>query len=205
MAIRLTELACGGIALADYGVDSYRENANRSQILGCKALHEEDLTSVLEMACSAACPAIIVTGINTSPGPHWEEDWVQEKRSRGLKFRKCRLTGSGQSLEFSPESLQAQLQCAASHDNAVAMVVKQRTKKLMRVFGLTNDDISSIGNSSLAGLGIDSFVSIELRNWIASQLKVDIATSELTDNRHTIVELADLVVKRRCPVLVTGV
>ncbi|KAK7709765.1 Type I Iterative PKS [Diaporthe eres] len=195
----------GMVSSVDYGVESYRDNASRSQILGCKAIHEEDLLSVLDMACSVSCPAVIVTGINTSPGPHWEEDWIQEKRFAGLKYRKSRLTGSGQSLESSPDSLQAQLQCAASHDEAVAIVVKQMTQKLMRMFGLTDNDISSTGNSSLAGLGIDSLVSIELRSWIASQLKVDIATSELTDNRRTIVELADLVVKRRSHILVNGV
>lgn len=198
-------LDLGMVSSVDYGVESYRDNADGSQILGCKALHEEDLRSVLEMACSSSCPAVIVTGINTSPGPHWEEDWIQEKRFAGLKYRESRLTGSGQSLEFSADSLQAQLQGAASHDEAVAVVVKQMTQKLMRMFGLTDNDISSTGNSSLAGLGIDSLVSIELRSWIASQLKVDISTSELTDNRRTIVELADLVVKRRSPILVTSV
>ncbi|KAI3400684.1 hypothetical protein diail_2396 [Diaporthe ilicicola] len=198
-------LDLGMVSSVDYGAESHRGNANGSQISGCKAMHEEDLMSVLEMACSSSCPAVIVMGINTSPGPHWEEDWIQEKRFAGLKYRESRLTGSGQRLEFSPDSLQAQLQCAASHDEAVAIVVKQMTQKLMRMFGLTNNDISSTGNSSLAGLGIDSLVSIELRSWIASQLKVDIATSELTDNRRTIVELADLVVKRRSPILVNGV
>lgn len=198
-------LDLGMVSSVDYGVDSYHDDANGSQILGCKALHEEDLMSVLEMACSSSCPAVIVTGINTSPGPHWEEDWIQEKRFAGLKYRESRRTGSGQSLEFSADSLQAQLQSAASHDDAVAIVVRQMTQKLMRMFGLTDNDISSTGNSSLAGLGIDSLVSIELRSWIASQLKVDISTSELTDNRRTIVELADLVVKRRSPILVTNV
>ncbi|KAG6355609.1 hypothetical protein INS49_003571 [Diaporthe citri] len=195
----------GTVSSVNCEAESFHDNANRSQISGCKAMHEEDLMSVLEMACSGSCPAVVVTGINTSPGPRWEEDWIQEKRFAGLKYRKSRLAGSGQALESSPDSLQAQLQCAASHDEAVVIVVKQMTQKLMRMFGLTDNDISSTGNSSLAGLGIDSLVSIELRNRIAPQLKVDIATSELTDNRRTIVELADLVVKRRSPILVNGV
>lgn len=66
------------------------------------------------------------------------------------------------------------------------------TRKLMRMFGLAQDDIST-PSKSLASIGVDSLVAIELRTWILSQVGVDVPIFELMEG-STVVGLTEVVV-----------
>lgn len=179
--------------------------AERLARIGYKAMHEEDVMAVLERAIlssssSPSSPAVNVTGINTSPGAHWSEaDWMQEDRFAGIKYREALQTDQGvvSSTQSGVDGVRAQLSHAASHEEAVAIVVKEMTQKLARMFGLAEDDMSS--SQSLAGVGVDSLVAIELRNWITAQLNVDVSVFELMEGR-TIADVAEVVLKKCSPV-----
>jgi acyl carrier protein len=82
---------------------------------------------------------------------------------------------------------------AASYGEAVGIVLREMTRKLMRMFGLAEDDMSA--SKSLASIGVDSLVAIELRIWITSQLNVDVSIFELIEVK-TIAGLAEMVVRK---------
>lgn len=136
------------------------------------------LSSLSSSPCPPSSPASIITGINTSPSTHWAEaDWMQELHFVGLKHQEVSQASQGfvSSQQQGSDSCLAQLRCAASHDEAVATVVAELMRKLIRMFGLAGEDMSS--SKSLAGVGVDSLMAIELCNWIKSQLNVDISIS----------------------------
>lgn len=192
----------GMVKSVGYVAETGRGVADRLARIGYKPMHEKDVMDVLEKAilCSSpqfpSPPAAVVTGINTSPGAHWTEaNWIQEQRFVGLKYRQ--VLHADQSFVSShkkgPDGVRAQLSRVTSHDEAISIVLKAMTEKLMRMFGLAEDDMSSSKN--LAGVGVDSLVAIELRNWITSEIHVDVSIFELM-NGNTIAGLVELVVAK---------
>jgi acyl carrier protein len=89
--------------------------------------------------------------------------------------------------------VRGELSRAASNGEAVGIVLREMTRKLMRMFGLAEDDMSA--SKSLASIGVDSLVAIELRTWITSQLNVDVSIFELMEGK-TIAGLAEMVVRK---------
>jgi NADPH:quinone reductase-like Zn-dependent oxidoreductase/acyl transferase domain-containing protein/NAD(P)-dependent dehydrogenase (short-subunit alcohol dehydrogenase family) len=189
----------GYVSEASHGI------SERLTRIGYKALHEEDVMLLIEKAIfspplpspsSNSLQAAVVTGINASPGAHWAEArWIQEARFAGLKYREVLKVGqiTGSSTQQGPDDVRGELSRAASYDEAVGIVLREMTRKLMRMFGLAEDDMS--GSKSLTSIGVDSLVAIELRTWITSQLNVDVSIFELMEGK-TIAGLAEMVVRK---------
>ncbi|OJK00237.1 hypothetical protein ASPACDRAFT_28570 [Aspergillus aculeatus ATCC 16872] len=193
----------GYVAEADPAV------ATRLARMGYQAMHEAEVLAVLEQALrmsstspalsspTPTSPAVIVTGINTGPGPHWTgADWMQEARFAGIRYRdpvSGHQHGALSSTPFHDDSLRNQVSSATTQEDATALVVQAIGQKLVSMFGLA--DAEMCANRTLAGVGVDSLVAIELRNWITAQLKVDISVFDLMKGR-TIAELAEVVTKR---------
>ncbi|KAH8745877.1 polyketide synthase [Hyaloscypha sp. PMI_1271] len=187
------------IDLAGHGI------SERLTRIGYKALHEEDVMLLIEKAIftpplpspsSNSLQAAVVTGINAAPGAHWAEArWIQEARFVGLKYREVLQVGqiTGSSTQQGPDDVRGELGRAASYGEAVGIVLREMTRKLMRMFGLAEDDVSAC--KSLASIGVDSLVAIELRTWITSQLNVDVSIFQLMEGK-TIAGLAEMVVRK---------
>lgn len=189
----------GHVAEADHAV------SERLTRIGYKALYEEDVLLLLEKAIS--CPTssspsansaqgVVVTGINVSPGAHWADArWIQEARFTGLKYREALQAGqvAGSSTQQGPDDVRGEISRAASYDEAIAIILREMARKLMRMFGLAEDDLSA--SKSLTSIGVDSLVAIELRTWISSQLDVDVPIFELMEGK-TVTGLAEVVVTK---------
>jgi acyl carrier protein len=159
-------------------------------------IEEAIFSPPLPSPSSNSLQAAVVTGINASPGAHWAEArWIQEARFAGLKYREVLKVGqiTGSSTQQGPDDVRGELSRAASYDEAVGIVLREMTRKLMRMFGLAEDDMS--GSKSLTSIGVDSLVAIELRTWITSQLNVDVSIFELMEGK-TIAGLAEMVVRK---------
>lgn len=186
--------------------------AERLARIGYQPMHEEEVLAVLERAMSPssssappssnptipASPAVIVTGINTGPGPHFTNaDWMQEARFAGIKYRDPLKDDRGGALSSSQpadeDSVRARLSRASTEEEATALVVQVMGHRLVTMFGLTESEMSA--TQTLSSVGVDSLVAIELRNWITAQLNVDISVFELMEGR-TIAEVAEVVVKK---------
>ncbi|GAB1210912.1 hypothetical protein ATERTT37_000022 [Aspergillus terreus] len=180
--------------------------AERLQRIGYQPLHEEEVLAVLEQAMSPVSsptaptrPAVIVTGINTRPGPHWAHaDWMQEARFAGIKYRDPLRDNNG-ALSPTPaedDNLHARLNRATSQQESIAVIMEAMGRKLISMFGLTDSEMSA--TQTLAGIGVDSLVAIELRNWITARFNVDISVFELMEGR-TIAKVAEVVLERYKP------
>ncbi|KAB8070012.1 KR domain-containing protein [Aspergillus leporis] len=126
-----------------------------------------------------------------------DADWMQEARFAGIKYRDPLKDDRGGALSSShpadEDSVRARLNRASTEKEATALVVQAMGHRLVTMFGLTESEMSA--TQTLASVGVDSRVAIELRNWITAQLNVDISVFELMEGR-TIAEVAEVVVKK---------
>lgn len=150
---------------------------------------------------TSSCPTVLTTGIDTSVGMQWDKtDWLQEDRFQGLKDhdakpidKRHRGAGTSQQERQGPGNLRAELDRATTHEETIAIVLRDITGKMMRMFGLREDDLSS--SKQLASMGVDSLVAIELRNWVMVHFDVDVSLSEVLDS-VTIDALAEDVARK---------
>ncbi|TIC97276.1 Lovastatin diketide synthase mokB [Colletotrichum higginsianum] len=201
-----TTIDLGMVKSMGYVAEAGQSISERLVRIGYKALHEEDVLLLLEKAILSPSPpssssdpsqGVVVTGINTSRGSHWSESrWIQEARFAGLKYREAPVQGSrvaGSSSQQGHDDIRGELGRAASYDEAMGVVLREMSRKLMRMFGLAEDDMSA--SKSLTSIGVDSLVAIELRTWITSQLNVDVPIFELMEG-NTVTGLAEVVVRK---------
>ncbi|GAB1197710.1 hypothetical protein APSETT444_007013 [Aspergillus pseudonomiae] len=202
----------GMVKSIGYVAETDSSVAERLARIGYHPMHEEEVLAVLGRAVSPssssaslcsdsttpATPAVIITGINTGPGPHWiDADWIQDARFVGIKYRDPLKDDRGEALSSSQpadeDSVRARLSRASTVEEATTIVVEAMGRKLVTMFGLSETEVSA--TQTLAGVGVDSLVAIELRNWIITQLNVDISVFELMEGR-TIAEVSEVVVKK---------
>ncbi|KAK2809395.1 Type I Iterative PKS [Emmonsiellopsis sp. PD_5] len=85
------------------------------------------------------------------------------------------------------------LQAATSFDEAVKVITETTIDKFVRFLNLEADDVGP--HQTLSSYGLDSLVSIELKNWMVRTFKVTLQVSELTSAR-SIAHLAELLASR---------
>lgn len=205
----------GMVKSIGYVAETADHVAERLSRIGYQALHEEDVLYLLEQAIVRACstsappsqhfdssalslPAAVVTGINRSAGVHWTEaTWMQENRFLGLRYRETSSAGQGRvpsgGTPSSSSDVWIRVSESSSRDEAVGIILEKMTEKLLRMLGTAEHDLSS--SRSLASVGVDSLVAIELRNWITTQLQVDVSVFELMGGQ-TVADLAAVVLDK---------
>ncbi|PGH10855.1 hypothetical protein AJ79_05215 [Helicocarpus griseus UAMH5409] len=82
---------------------------------------------------------------------------------------------------------------AASFDEAVKVITETTIDKFIRFLNLEADDVGP--DQPLSSYGLDSLVSIEVKNWMVRTFKVTLQVSELTSAR-SITHLAELLASR---------
>lgn len=142
--------------------------------------------------------AAIVTGINRSAGVHWNDaTWMQENRFLGLRHWETFNVGQGRvpssGLPLSSSDVWVRVSELSSRDEAVGIILQEITRKLLKILGTAEDDMSS--SKSLASVGVDSLMAIKLQNWITTQLQVDISVFKLMGGQ-TKADLAALVLNK---------
>ncbi|KAI8632693.1 polyketide synthase [Xylariaceae sp. FL1651] len=148
--------------------------------LGFRYLEEDQVLRTLELSVLHSQTGVVVAGINTGPGPHWNEaDWMHESRFAGLRYRdpdRASQTGS-KAGQASSSGLQIALSQAKSMDAASEVMLAALNEKLATMFSLSIEDVAASAN--LSALGVDSLIAVELRNWIAAQAASDVSIFDL--------------------------
>lgn len=139
--------------------------AERLKKTGHTVLSEEDVLKAVESAISSPPSTQLMLGLNTGPGPHWEESpMARDSRFASLRYRQSAQTTASVS-KAGTSDLVGQIASASTFDEAVEAVVKGITKKLVDIFMIAEAEVSpSLG---LADYGVDSLVAVELRNMLA--------------------------------------
>lgn len=91
------------------------------------------------------------------------------------------------------QDIESHLATASSFDEAVLVIMETTIEKFVRFLNLEADDVGP--NQPLSSYGLDSLVSIELKNWMVRAFKVTLQVSELTSSRN-IAHLAELLATR---------
>lgn len=121
------------------------DTAERLRKTGHTVLSEDDVLRAVESAILSPQATQLMLGLNTGPGPHWEESPM----ARDMRF----------------SSLGDQIAAASTLDEAAEAVVQAITKKLVDIFMLAEAEVSP--SMSLSDYGVDSLVAVELRNMLA--------------------------------------
>ena len=100
-------------------------------------------------------------------------------------------TGLGNS--DAKRDVEALLLGATSFAEAVEVITETTVEKFIRFLNLEADDVGP--HQPLSSYGLDSLVSIELKNWMVRAFKVTLQVSELTSAR-SIAHLAELLASR---------
>lgn len=168
--------------------------SDRLERLGFGSVGEQDLVRILDYIIVADPPPQILTGINTKPGPHWDNaTWIREPRFSSLKHRQEVESNSPHSLA-SQSGLRGQLASlvqAGTAADAESLVLDAIIKKLAGMFGLNVEDVTP--SRPLEFFGVDSLVAVELRNWINAQAGADLSIFELLQSPSLTDLAADLV------------
>lgn len=139
--------------------------AERLRKTGHTVLSEDDVLKAVESAILSPRATQLMLGLNTGPGPHWEESpMARDMRFSSLRFRQSSQVTTSVSRGGSSD-LGDQIAAASTLDEAAEAVVQAITKKLVDIFMLAEAEISP--SMSLSDYGVDSLVAVELRNMLA--------------------------------------
>ncbi|KAL8907696.1 MAG: hypothetical protein Q9207_001265 [Kuettlingeria erythrocarpa] len=138
--------------------------AERLKKTGHTVLSEDDVLKAVESAIASPHATQLMLGLNTGPGPHWEESpMARDLRFSSLRYRQSAQSPSNASKGGSTD-LGDRIAAASTLDEAVEAVSQTVTKKLVEIFMLAEAEISP--SMALSDYGVDSLVAVELRNML---------------------------------------
>ena len=153
--------------------------SDRLARIGFKPISEDEVLCILESVILSPSSAQVITGINRQAGSHWDQiDWINEERFASLRYRQTsQQSDLGAKAIGSTENLRGRLSSVSTLAEAERIILKELTHKLQKMFGLMEEDVSP--SKPLSDFGVDSLISVELRNWIASQLSSEFSIFDL--------------------------
>lgn len=166
---------------------------NTLERIGMRPISERELHRIIEACIISPSPAQIITGINTGPGPHWEDQiWAKDARFAPLKYNDSSPQeahagdrGIGNDLDT--------LSTLSSLEEVANVVLGALTKKLSNMFMVSEESITP--SQPLDDLGVDSLVAVELKNWLASHAAANVSIFELM-NSSSLRELSATIASR---------
>ncbi|KKY30241.1 putative tpa: polyketide [Diaporthe ampelina] len=168
------------------------------------ALSEETVMQALSAAILHPLdqPQVLV-GLNPGPGPHWDATSNTSPIGRDARFMPMRYRqpagGQSQAQEqaYGPDGqgkpLSAQLKDASSPGEAEQLVADAIATKLADIFMRERDDVGL--ETSPVSLGVDSLVSVELRNMLVLKAGADVPTLNILQSVSLAALAVDVVAK----------
>lgn len=102
-------------------------------------------------------------------------------------------SGGAKSGAVVQSTLSDQLVAAKSMPDIIDIICKALVGKLSHDFMISDSDIDV--NGSLASYGVDSLVAVELRNWVARQMKADISIFDVLQSKSLMILATKIAVK----------
>jgi hypothetical protein len=156
--------------------------------LGLKVMNNNDLHGLMAIAMkgSQAHPAQIMIGLPTNEyKDSWY--WIQDGKFVSLLNRaQGHQSGAGTSISLSDELMKA-----TDFMTAVDIICGSMVDKLAKLMMVPASDIDP--GKPLSTYGVDSLVAVEVRNWMAKEILVEVSVFEIMANvpmRQLAVDLA---------------
>ncbi|KAL8909785.1 MAG: hypothetical protein Q9171_004904 [Xanthocarpia ochracea] len=130
--------------------------------------------AILDPCCAPDASQVMI-GIASGPGANWgTAAWREDPRFAGLcPAQSSDKEADGSSLGKVAPDIQARLAKAPSWLEAVSSVCDTLITKLAEMFSLPVKDVDR--SMRLAKYGVDSFVAVELRNWLGHVLQAPLS------------------------------
>lgn len=181
------------------GAGYIAENATRADDIlknfGGETVSEEEVLALLGLAVSGMSPPQCLTGLKLAPNasgtfPYYAAD----PRFTNLKAAAiaAMATPSGGEV-LTPASFGTAFRNASNNTDAQEVAVQGVLHKLSEVLSVGIADVDAA--RSMTSYGLDSLTAIEVRNWIARELRANLQILELLTS-GCVNELAALVVSR---------
>lgn len=159
-------------------VAEHDEYVDHVKAMGLKVMHKSDLHGLMATALegSDAHPPQVMCGL-----PYNEHDdawyWIQDQRFAGLR-KKASGSGAGGSATV---SLRDELvRCGKADDEAVHLITSALVQRLAKLMMMPEDDVDA--GKPLSAYGVDSLVAVEVRNWIAKEVAVEVSVFDIMAN-----------------------
>ncbi|KAF2105024.1 hypothetical protein NA57DRAFT_71219 [Rhizodiscina lignyota] len=187
-----------GYLLSTGFVAEHNEYVNQIKAMGLKIMHDSDLHGLLSIAMeghggndvtewNSAQGGQVMCGL---PYNEYSDDWYWIRDGRFAALRSRSLQGSGPGAGSSI-SLREELGRCGSVDAAADLITTGMVERLARLMMMPVNDIDA--GRSLSAYGVDSLVAVEVRNWIAREIAVDVSVFDIMANtpmRNLAAELA---------------
>ncbi|KAK4195700.1 hypothetical protein QBC40DRAFT_185185 [Triangularia verruculosa] len=180
------------------GAGYLAENAERSEDIirnfGNETVSEEEVLALLSAAVRGQCPAQCLTGLKLHLGADggWPY-YASDPRFTELKAE-CLAAAEREGLVPKQTISPGTAFRAASSDEEAANIAGQGIlQKMSEVLTIDIQDLDVARN--ITSYGLDSLTAIELRNWIAKELRANLQILELLSS-GTINDLAALIVQK---------
>lgn len=166
--------------LKNIGTDGMEE----AQVL---ALLAAAITGDLSQSCSGQC----ITGLSLSDT--LDHFWAQDAKFSTLYEAAKATNGSGAKGDGPSVPLNIQLANAASKEEALVVCYEALAAKLAQVLVISLEDMDP--SITVASLGLDSLVAIEIRNWIAREANANVQVLELLSS-GSLMALAEIILNK---------
>ena len=151
--------------------------AERLRKSGHTVLSEDDVLGAVESAIISPPKTQMMLGLNSGPGANWEDSGMaRDHRFSSLRYRQTAQNTTSANKAGTGE-LGSLIAAASSFDEAVEVIVKGITKKLMDIFMIAEAEIAP--SNALAEYGVDSLVAVELRNMLALRAGAEISIFDI--------------------------
>lgn len=160
-------------------------------------MHNSDLHGLLATAMSSTPhPAQIMCGLPINEhSESWY--WIADGKFTPLLARATgSSTASGSSISLRDELARV----GGDIGEAVELITRSMVERLAKLMMVPASDIDA--NKPLSAYGVDSLVAVEVRNWIAKEMNVEVSVFEIMANVPMRALAADLAGKSK---LIDGV
>ncbi|KAJ5356473.1 Acyl transferase/acyl hydrolase/lysophospholipase [Penicillium concentricum] len=160
------------------------QTIDESEVL---ALIAAALTGDLDQSCSGQC----ITGLRLDSLEN--NFWVQDAKFSVLYEAAKGTLGSSSQRDGPSVPLQVTLSAASSKEEALKVCYEALAAKLAQVLVLSVEDMDP--SITVASLGLDSLVAIEIRNWIAREANANVQVLELLSS-GSLMALAEIILNK---------
>ncbi|KAJ5952428.1 uncharacterized protein N7479_010841 [Penicillium vulpinum] len=160
------------------------QTIDESEVL---ALIAAALTGDLDQSCSGQC----ITGLRLDSLEN--NFWVQDGKFSVLYEAAKNTLGSSSQRNGPSVPLQVTLSAASSREEALKVCYEALAAKLAQVLVLSLEDMDP--SITVASLGLDSLVAIEIRNWIAREANANVQVLELLSS-GSLMALAEIILNK---------
>ncbi|KAJ5747242.1 uncharacterized protein N7511_008938 [Penicillium nucicola] len=185
-------------AVSDVGYLADSDVQRRQEVLkniGSQTIDESEVLALVAAALTGdlnqSCVGQCITGLALDSLDN--NFWIQDAKFSVLYEAAKGQPGSSSQRDGPSVPLQVTLQATSSKEEALIVCYEALAAKLAQVLVISLEDMDP--SITVASLGLDSLVAIEIRNWIAREANANIQVLELLSS-GTLMALAEIILNK---------